>query len=118
MLAEDVVCFVPFDLLGTGIPRLDVAVGIEREDGVLFDSIDQRFELVTFLPTRLFRVLAVRYVIIQFDAPARIRAGLDGLAPVFEPARLALVARRHVTLKLLGVGVVVVGRQDRVHECV
>jgi len=46
ILAGDFFGLVPLDLLGTGIPRLDSTLGVEGENRVLFDRVDQPGELL------------------------------------------------------------------------
>lgn len=45
MFADDLVARVSLDLFGSCVPRLDVPVLVEGEDGVVLDGLDQEFEL-------------------------------------------------------------------------
>src|SRR5262249_29421173 len=44
VLSDDLVRSVALDPLGAGVPRGDVALGIEHEDGVVLDAFDEELE--------------------------------------------------------------------------
>ncbi len=44
MLAHDLASLVTFQQLRAGIPGRDVAPGVEKEDGVIFDGLDEGAE--------------------------------------------------------------------------
>ena len=53
VLADDLVGAVALDALGAGVPGRDVAVGVEHEDRVVLDALDQQAEALLALPQRL-----------------------------------------------------------------
>ena len=62
MLADDLVGRVALDPLGPGVPGGDVAVGVEHEDRVVPDALDQEPEALLALAQRLLGLLALRQV--------------------------------------------------------
>jgi hypothetical protein len=57
MLANDLIGGVTLDSLGALIPGSDVALRIEKEDGVIFDAVDEQAEDLITLLQAVLRVL-------------------------------------------------------------
>ena len=76
-LADDLVGAIALDALGTGVPRHDVSLGVEKEDRVVAHAVDQQTKRLLALAQLLLRLVPCGHVA-NHDVKQLFGAGPDG----------------------------------------